>query len=556
MADDRPVRQQVEKRWDALKQERSSWISHWQDLSQWLQPRSGRFFPHDRNRGERRNRKIINNVATLAARTLASGMKAGMTSEAQPWFEITTADRDLAESPEVKQWLSDVTEVIRAIFSRSNLYRSLHSGYRELGVFGTSAKIMLPDFDNVAHFHQLTIGEYAIATNYRGVVDTIYHEYEKTVGEIVGEFGLENCSNTVKRLYEQRAYDTWVPIIHAIEPRRDRDHGKRDNRNMPWRSVYIEVGGDREQVLREGGYPHFPGLVSRWDVAGGDIYGDSPGMDALGDVMALQAEELRKAKAIDRMSDPPLQGPSALKNQLLDLKPGGMTFVDAVGQSSGVRNLMDVRLDISHLTADIREVERRIERAFHVDLFRMLDSLDARGQRTATEILERRQEKMVLLGPVVERQHNEELQPLIENAFAMAVEAGILPPAPPDMEGAPLEVEYVSVLARAQRANEAGISERFIQALGAVAQLGKQDALDKLDSDKWADWYAQRIGLPPDMLVAGQQLAFIRESRAREAQAMQQAALMNQAADTAQKLGNAPTQGGNALSDAITQFQE
>lgn len=541
------IRKESQQRWTELQSERSSWIGHYRELADFLLPRGARFYASDRNRGTRRHQQIIDGVATRAVNTLAAGMQSGMTSESQPWFEVTTADRDMAKSHTVKLWASSVTQLMRRIFSASNTYRALHSGYRQNGVFGTSAKVMVPDFKTVIHMHPLAAGGYAVATNWRGEVDTLYREFDKTVGQLVREFGREAVSDTVRGMFDRGQLDAWVTVIHAIEPRADRDLRRRDAQHMAWRSVYFEAGGDNGKLLRESGFSHFPGLVSRWEVDAEDIYGSSPGMAALGDVKQLQLQQLRKAQGIDYMTRPPLQVSGSLKNGLVDVLPGGVTYVEGPGQASGVSALFDVRLDLSHLSADIQDVRRSIEQAFHVDLFRMFDGLGPQGQRTATEVLERRQEKMVLLGPVVERQHAEELGPLIENTFATMVQAGIVPPPPPEMQGQPLQVEYVSVLARAQRAAEAGVADRFVQTLGVVAASGKADVLDKLDSDTWADWYADRVGLPPELLVTGDKLAFVRESRAQQQAALQQSAMANQAADTAHKLGATPADGGSLL---------
>ena len=106
-----------------------------------------------------------------------------------------------------------------------------------------------------------------------------------------------------------------MTVIHAIEPRADRDPNKRDDRNMAWKSVYVESGADETRTLRESGYRSFPALCPRWALAGGDIYGNSPAMEALGDVRQLQHEQLRKAQGIDYKSNPPLQLPVSAKTR-------------------------------------------------------------------------------------------------------------------------------------------------------------------------------------------------------------------------------------------------
>lgn len=543
-----PKRNQYTHRWSALKNERSSWMSHWTEISDYLLPRSGRFFTQDRNNGNRRHNNIYDSTGTQALRVLAAGMMSGMTSPARPWFRLSTADPDLAKFGPVKEWLNQTTVLMRDVFARSNTYRALHSMYEELGAFGTAGSIVLGDFNNVIHHYPLTAGEYCLATNYRGEVNTIYREFDKTVAELVAEFGLGNVSQTVKTLYDRNALDQWVTIIHAIEPRKERDLKKRDNQNMPWRSVYFEVGADPDKFLRESGFENFPGICPRWATSGGDIYGSSPGMEALGDIKQLQQEQLRKAQGIDYMTKPPLQVPSSVKGHDVDSLPGGITYIDAAGQN-GIRTQFEVRLDLNHLLMDIQDVRGRIRSAFYADLFLMLaNQTDTR--MTATEVAERHEEKLLMLGPVLERLHNEMLDPMVEMTFDRMLAAGIVPPPPPDIQGQNLNVEFVSMLAQAQQAVGTNSVDRFVATLGSVAQL-KPEVLDKLDADKWADAYSDMLGVDPELVVPSQEVARIRQARA---QAQQQAQAAESAPQIAQAAKNASQVDAAGLQDVMNMF--
>ena len=117
-----------------LDSERSSFISHWRDISDYILPRRSRFSITEANRGEKKNQKIIDSTATLAARTLRSGMMAGITSPARPWFRLTTPDPDLAEFGAVKKWLDDVQRIMATSYLKSNLYNILPVMYGDLGV--------------------------------------------------------------------------------------------------------------------------------------------------------------------------------------------------------------------------------------------------------------------------------------------------------------------------------------------------------------------------------------------------------------------------------------
>jgi hypothetical protein len=542
------------RRWTALQTERSSWIAHWRELSDYLLPRSTRFYKSDRNKGTKKHNAIFDSTASRSLRILSAGMMSGMTSPARPWFRLALPDEDLMDYAPVKSWLAETQGRMLNVFARSNTYLMLHACYEELGAFGTSASVIMDDYDALIHHYQSPVGEFALATDYRGNVNTIYREFEKTVAELVAEFGYDQCSRTTQALYNSGNLDAWVPIIHGIEPRSDRDARKADGKNKPWRSVYFEPGREDagDKVLRESGYDRFPGLAPRWHKMPGDVYGNSPGMEALGDIKQLQHEQLRKANAIDYQTKPPLQVPAGMKGRDLDYLPGGVTYVDAPGAQNAVSTLFNVQLDLQHLLFDIQDVRERIRGAFYADLFLMLAST-VPGRMTATEVAERHEEKLLMLGPVLERLHNELLKPLIDETFTRMVQADLIPPPPEALQGVELDVEFVSMLAQAQRAIGVNGVDRFVGALGAVAQM-RPEVIDKIDVDKWADSYSDMLGVDPDIIVASENVAIIRQQRAQaqaEAQQMQAAQMQ---ADAAAKLGTVKTDEKNAATDLINLF--
>lgn len=530
------------KRHEALKNERAPWIEYWRDISRHVVPRMGRFIAEERNKTKRFN-AIIDNTATNAMGTLAAGLMSGMTSPARPWFKLATPDLDLMKYQPVKIWLDEVSKLIHTVFQRSNTYRALHSIYEELAAFGTASSIIVPDFNHIIHHHPLTVGEYAIATNWRGEVDTLYREFQKTVGEVVREFGRDKVSQAVRTQFDNGNLDEWVTIIHIIEPREVRNVNLRDNKNMPWRSVYIEKGASTHEVLRESGFKRFPAVCPRWAVSGGDIYGTSPAMMALGDIKQLQLEQKRKAQAIDYMTNPPLQVPNALKNSEIDLLPGGIVYSDS---PTPISSMWQVGLDLNHLQADIQAVQMRINKAFYADLFLMISQQDSR--MTATEIGERHEEKMLMLGPVLERLQNELLDPLIETTFDFVMQAGIVPPPPKELQGHEVNVVLVSILAQAQQAIATNSIDRFVGAVGQFAQI-KPEVLDKLNGDKWIDIYSTALGVDPNLLVSDEDVKAMREARAQAQQQVEQAQQMQQMAEMAQKLGSTPVRGNNILAN-------
>lgn len=541
------------RRWEALKAQRSAYLTHCQEVVRVLMPRSGRFFVQDRDT-RRDSPDILDNHGTLACDSLAAGLQAGANSPAREWFRLGVGDPDLAKFHRVRVWLNDVAERMHKVFSRANTYRAIHYGYEELGPFGTHAQMVRPDADTVIHHYPFTAGEYALAQNQKEVVDTIYREFEMTVEQVVEEFGLDACSQTVRNLWDRGSYDSGVAILHVIEPRRkaERDYRSRSARHMPWRSCYYEMGSDRERSsLREGGFLRFPVLAPRWGPRPGDVYSYGCGNKALGDIRQLQQQQYRKAEAIEKQVDPPMQVPTALDGTEVETMPGGQTPYDQMTAGGGIRPLADYRLQLDHMLLDLQDVRQRIDRAFFVDLFRMLSLSSARQdpRKTATEVAELHEEKLIMIGPVLGRLHNEVHAPLIDMTFQAMLEAGQLPPIPPELQGQQLVPQFVSVLDQAQQLVEAGSTDRFLGTLKAIGET-RPEVFDRIDPDYLVDKYAEMFGVDPKMLVPVEKAKKLREARNRAEQAAAEAAALQQQAATAKDLAAASTDEPNAL----TQF--
>jgi len=543
------------RRLGTLKLERESYYAHWKKITDTLLPRSGRYFLEDRNSGERRNTSIYDSTGTRALNILAAGMMAGMSSPARKWFNLALADRDLMEFQPVKIWLDEAAEILRDLFARSNTYRVLHGIYEEMGAFGTACAYIFRDHNDLIRLYPQTVGEFYLAQSNRYEVDTVYREFQMQISPLVQEFGYKNVSKMAQALYDKGIMDEWVTVVHAIQPRKERDLTKSDNTNMPWESIFIEPGQDNNQTLRESGFSQFPALTPRWIVRGGDVYGsDSPGMTALGDILQLQDDQLKKAKGIDYMSDPPLQVPTALRGSE-DVLPGGISYYDPAAPTGGIRSSFEVNLNLQHLLEDIVDVRGRINAAFFVDMFQMISSQQRIQPETAREIQEKHEEKLLILGPVLERNQNELLDPLIDNAFMIAMQEGRFPEPPEEMQGQEINIEYISMLAQAQKAVGIGSLDRIVGTIGQMAAV-RPEVLDKLNADEIIDEYSNMLGIAPHLIVANEDVAIIRQDRAAAQAQAEQAAAIPEMANTAKTLSETQVGEGTALDNVASQFTQ
>ncbi|WP_346816439.1 portal protein [Klebsiella pneumoniae] len=534
------LKEQLQKQQAQLTNDRSSFDPHWRELSDFINPRGSRFLVTDVNRDDRRNTKIVDPTATLAARTLSSGMMSGITSPARPWFKLATPDPDMMDYGPVKLWLEVVQRRMNEVFNKSNIYQSLPLLYASLGNYSTGAMAVLEDDSDVIRTMMFPIGSYYMANSARGSVDTCFRKFSMTVRQLVMEFGLNNVSDSVKGMWDSGNYESWIEVIHAVYPNIDRDTSKLNSKNKPVKSVYYEVGGDSDKLLRESGFDEFPIMAPRWEVNGEDVYGSScPGMIALGQVKALQLEQKRKSQLIDKATNPPMVGPSSLRNQRVSLLPGDITYIDQVTGQDGFKPAYLVNPNTADLLADIQDTRQIINSAYFVDLFMMLQNINTRSMPVEA-VIEMKEEKLLMLGPVLERLNDECLNPLIDRTFSIMARKNLLPPPPDVLQGMPLRIEYISVMAQAQKSIGLSSLSSTVGFIGQLAQA-KPEALDKLNVDQAIDAFAEMSGVSPTVIVPQEQVEQVREQRAQQQQQQQMVAM-----------GMAAAQGAKTLSEAQT----
>lgn len=541
------LKQQLNKQLSQLKAERLSFEPHWRELSDFTRPRSTRFTASEVNRGDRRNSKIIDPAAVMAARTLSSGMMSGITSPARPWFRLATPDRDLMDFGPVKLWLETVEQRMNEVFNRSNLYQSLPLMYEDLGTFATGAMAVVADPQRVIRTVPFPTGSFYIANGADLSVDTAVREFSMTVRQVITEFGMDAVSDRVKSQWNSGQYGQWVNVVHAVYPNLDRQTGKLEAKHKAYKSVYYEATSTDDKLLRESGYDEFPIMAPRWEVNGEDVYGSScPGMVALGSVKALQLLQRRKAQMIDKITNPPLQAPASIKSQRISTIPGGINYLPMADVNNQIKPLFQIPANGTNgLLEDIQDTRQIIDHAYFVDLFRMMQTVNTRSMPVEA-VAEMREEKLLMLGPVLQRLDSELLDKLINRTFSVMAENNLLPVPPDEMQGMQLKVEYISVMAQAQKAIGVSSIERFIGFTSGIGQFSP-DALDKINVDETIDAYAASIGVPPSVVATNEQVAQIREQRAQQQAMAQQMQMAQAAVGGAQALGNTPMDDNSAL---------
>jgi hypothetical protein len=535
----------IRQRFNRMKMEFYKWRPALREIRDYIAPTHG-FFEYEMPDWGKRidHEKIVNGHAMRALNTLASGMTSGMTSSSRPWFALGTPDPYLSEFQPVKEWLAQTQRILMTVFSKSNFYQVVHNLYSEIGAFGTAAMMIMPDYKTVIRARGFTAGEYYIGQDNDNRVDSFGRQYWSTVGQIVKEFGLENCSPAVQSMYKNSQVDQYRLIRHLIEPNDSRIEGVADFRGKAWRSVQWEDAGRIDKQLRLSGFEEFPIMAPRWQTrASSCVYGRGPGWEALGDVKMLQKMEKDALIALDKVVDPPVQVMGEIDH--VNLFPGGITKSSVVAPNAGVRAAYQVSPDFNAIGAWSDKVMRRIDKSFYADLF-MLISNDDRSDITAREIVERHEEKLQALGPVLEGLESELLNPAIDRTFNIALRAGLIPEPPMELQGMDLKVEYISVLAQAQKMVGITAIEQTFRFAGSLAGVAP-DVMDVINTDEGIRKYADAVGGPPEIVRDEKKVLAIRQERAKQVQAEKTAQAMERTVAGAQTLANTPVGQNSAL---------
>lgn len=537
--------QHLEARLGSLRNWRQTWwTQNWSDLAQYILPRrsiwltqsaGGLPTPNSMTRGQPINSAIVDPTATYAVRVCAGGLMSGLASPSRPWFKVIPSGMRTTIDAAARVWLDHVEEVVYSVLAGSNFYNAFAQECEDLIVFGTAPSIIYEDEKDIIRCYNPCIGEYYLSSSATMRVDGFYRTFVMSVEQIVGFFSLEDCPKMIQDLWAQKgnALEKEFIVAHSIEPNFAvvNSSDSKVPGNFTWRETYWLWAQGAEKPLSLRGFIDQPFTASRWTTQSNDAYGRSAGMDVLPDVIQLQVMTRRMAEAIEKMVRPPLLADMQLKNQPSSILPGHVTYVNNLGPQSGMRSIYDVNPDVQHLAALILQIEKRIQTGLFNDLFLMLEQAP-QGRMTAYEVAQKMQEKLQVLGPVIEGLLSESLKPKLKRIFSILQRKGMIPPPPPSLQNVPIDVEFVSMLALAQKAAATGGLERLVALIGNMVAVFPT-VKDNMDADTFIREFNDLLGNPQKILFGPEVVQKNRDQQHKEMQQQQQQQAMAQTADTA-----------------------
>lgn len=515
------------KKFDRLKSNRANWDTHWREIADYVMPRKEHVFGFQ-TKGDKKREKIFDSTGPHSLELLASALGGMLTNPATTWFELTTGVPSIDQQDDVRFWLQEANREMHGVLNQvSNFQTEVHEMYMDMGSFGTGLMQMEEDKDIVVRFQARPIFESHVAENNKGEIDTVYIEYKWTLRQIVQEFGEEALNDELRKDLEDPAKaNREISVIHAVFPASE---AKNEKLPKSFKFASCWVIRSKNHTLKESGFREFPFLVPRWTKVTGEIYGRSPSMKALPDIKMINEVMKTTIRSAQKTIDPPLLLPD--DGILLPIKtqPGSLNYKRS-GLGDEITPLFtNGRVDFGFQT--IEQIRLAIRQAFFVDQLQLNEG----PQMTATEVVQRTEEKLRLLGPILARQQFEFLRPLIDRVFAIMLRQGRFSEAPEILQDTDVQVQYSSMIAKAQRVGE---SQNLVRAMEIVGPLIQADpaALDNIDSDAALRHVFGIFSVPEEILKDSKVVDQERQARAQA----QEAALANQQElDDAEKIQKA-----------------
>tara|TARA_R100000664_G_scaffold33572_1_gene51080 strand:+ start:1858 stop:3447 length:1590 start_codon:yes stop_codon:yes gene_type:complete len=497
-------------RYEHIKTQRDNWNSHYQELADYMLPRKADVVK-SRSKGDKRMELIFDGTALQSVDLLSSSLHGMLTSGATPWFHLDLKDEEIGRDDDVREWLQDTSLRMMRAFNQSNFETEVHEMYVDLVVFGTGCMFIEME-DNDLRFSTRHISEFYVQENQFGIVDTVFRSYKSPVRQVAQRFGLENVTDYISKKFKDTP-DEEVEILHVVIPREERDKSKIDNKNMPYASIYIDM--QSSVMLSESGFQEFPYIVPRFLKATGEIMGRSPAMVALPDVKMLNLMSKTIIQAAQKQIDPPLLVPDDGFLLPIRTQPGGLNFF-----RSGTRDTITPLNTGANIPIGLNMEDQRrtaIRSAFFID--QLLTG--GTPNMTATEIIQRQEERMRVIGPVLGRLMNEMLRPLIDRVFSLMLRADMIQQAPEMLQGRNVDIEYVSPLARAQKSSSLNSTMKALEILMPLAQM--LPVGDHIDPDGLVKHVTESLGVPKTTLRSSAEIQETRQARAEAEQKQMQA---------------------------------
>lgn len=548
---------ELRKRYDQTKADRSAIEGVWELIEKYVVPFRGRFYGEEHESAmDWRRRELYDSTAVIANQSLASNMHSGLTNASYRWFDFRFRNKELNKDKEAQEWLTECADLVFITLQESNFNLEANETYLDLSSYGTSVIVEEAEEDSQKRFRELAfsavpIGEAFFEQDHKGQIQYFYRQLNWTPLQIITKFGEQNVPDEVKEQYKKdSSADNTMEVVYAIFPRMDKMDSDVTSILAPLERPFgykYFLHKDAQQIGEEGGYYEMPAFVPRWRKTTGSMWGHSPAMVVLSDILTLNQLVELILKAAEKVVDPPILTTRRGVFGDIDLDAGGTTVVADI---NGLKPFESgARFDVSDLQK--RDLQQSIREAFFMDQLQLKES----PQMTATEVQARFELMARLLGPTLGRLQSDFLDPLVQRTFRILFRYKQLPRIPDAVRAAQseLDIEYLGPMARAQKMDKVASIERWMAGIAQAAQMFPE-MLDVPDPEEVARETARFLSVPPEVVRSKAQVTQIQRLKKQVQELAQQIELMKQGSEALKNAGQgmaAMGGGGNGQGQRI-----
>lgn len=515
--------------WTDAEAARTDQVSQWETVARYVLPRKASFYEDIRTPGgqnHRRERMVLDSTAPRALEQFASFLHTSLANPTIKWFWLQLLDEAQRDpSHAVKSWLerSRASMAMHIETGRSNAYAAMHELYLDLGAFGTA--VMFVEWDRrraSLHFQTEHLADTQMWEGADGRIDMLarrrFFSFRQAKqqwpnADLGASFEVGEDGKPKKKSQDK------VPFVQLVFPKseewlvREVDRPYRDADN--YLSVWVNM--DDKKVVDVGTYRDKPFMVPRWVKQRGEVYGRSPAMTVMGDILMVNRMAETVLRGAEKLVDPPLVIPDGGMLSPIRLFPGGITYSDGEVTPQPLLPPGASRIELG--SALIAERQGSIRDGFFVPLFITPDS----PVKTATQVLQEVDERNKQVAPMLLRMQHELFDPLIVRVFDVLGANGQIPTAPQDIPNAGLKVSYVSPIVSSQEQSSALAIMRWLEQLSFLAQFDP-GAADHIEVDEAAVILHKGSGSSQQVIKPASQLKRVRDQREQQeaAQAQQQ----------------------------------
>lgn len=512
------------KRKDQLKSNRTVFESHWQEIAERVWPSMANFNVYV-TPGQKRTERMYDGTAALAAQRYQAIIESVVTPRTQRWHVLSPQNDELDQDRETMLWMENQTKKLFMFRygPHANFCSQKSEAYMGLGVFGSGVTYIgkgSREMGTPFYYKSVALPDIYLDEGPTGKIEEAIRVIKKKIRLIAEEFGTEGWGESLMKALKDDSEKEFT-VLHHVFPNTQYNPMRLDHVGMRFASLYVIE--EEPTLLAEGGYRTFPYAVCRGSTAANEIYGRSPAMLALPNIKMLGEMIKTTVKNAQRLADPSLllyeDGALTEVNTL----PGALNFGGLDAQGNQLVKPLQTGADLSVAQAMIQEERRFINDVFLVTLFQILVE---NPQMTATEVLEKAQEKGALLSPTMGRIQEEDLSTQIEREMSILEDFGLLDPLPAAMVEAQGEytIQFDSPLTRAQSAEEVTGIVRTFQTVAPLGQI-MPSIYDNFDGDEIVRIASKVNGAPVKSLLAKEAVEQIRQARNQQQQMAQSVAM-------------------------------